>query len=389
MLKQIVFGDGQKVMPIDIETLRNSADYRNPNGKKFPKSHSEIFDEITEMLDIRKIPYEINDIYISEKGTVPGTDKEVKKRNEKLLLFNPEATEADFVQKYDTELTIINEVIGSITLLGDLQDKEMNLVIAFNQNDKGLTFGIGLRVWVCSNFTMLNVTDRFSNYGPDSLPYEVIMEMIEKKIDNLKTIWNELSGLVKAMMSIKVQLPEEKFALLGELLTLATRANAESAFKSPLNVTEVTKLAADTLEFKEGEVSLWTLFNTLTEITSSSNTLSNRIDQSVAVGDYFRNRYGLIDEHVAIQQDRDTVNEIPAKISEYPLDSDEAFEAESMIDDIDPIKMAGENPLETVSTDEILKKAKQDPEPETKEEEENISNVDTNTGEIFDEIKEI
>ncbi len=320
MLDKIIFGEGQKVMKIDLETLEKSADYRNPNAKKFPSSHFDIISDVTEMLESRKIPFEVDDVFITEKGTIPGTQKQVERMNKKILEDNPKATDENLVHVNDTETTIINEVIGSIKVLGDFNNDDMGLVIGFNQNEKGLVFGIGVHVKICSNFTIMGANDIFKNYGKDSIPYESMLEIIERRIDNIDSFWKEQGDFIKMLMTIKVDAILERNNIIGELLILAIKsAYIESTYEAPLNIGEVSKLAQNIYDLEPGLISAWELLNYITEITSKSTKLEARILQSGATGKYFFERYRL-GETIDVVNLSDTIE----KESEKESDADEA-----------------------------------------------------------------
>lgn len=297
MLKQIVFGENQKVMEIDMETLEKSADYRNPNEKKFPMSHCDVITEITDMLDQKGLPYEIADMFITEKGTIPGTQKQVDRMNESILASNPKANEDDFVKINDTSVTIIREMICSIRILGEYTNDEMGLVIGISQNEKGFVFGVGIRVAICSNFTIMGAEDTFRNYGKNNIPFDHILELIEKRINSVDELWKEQSTFIKNLMLLRFNAIEERNSILGSLLSLAVKsAYMDTTLEVPLNIGECSKLAHKFLVYDDTPdtlVSLWEFFNHITEITSSSNRLEGRILQSAATGKYFIERYRL------------------------------------------------------------------------------------------------
>lgn len=295
MQKQIVFGENQKVIKIDLDTLEKSADYRNQNEKKFPMSHYDVISEITDMLDVRNIPYDVGDIFITEKGTIPGTQKQVDRMNKRTLKENPKSE--DLVQINDTSVTIIREMIASIKVLGDFTNDEMGLVIGISQNDKGFVIGLGVRVAICSNFTIMGADDVYKNYGKDGMPFDKILELISSRIDNIKEFWQRQGMFIERLMEIRMEAVPERNNIIGSLLSLAVKsAYIDSSIEPPLNISECSKLAANMLNYDEiGNklITLWEFFNHITVLTSNSNRLEARILQSAATGRYFIDRYGL------------------------------------------------------------------------------------------------
>jgi len=340
MLKQILFGENQKVMEIDIETLEKSADYRNPNEKKFPMSHIDVINEITEMLESKKIPYEFADIFITEKGTIPGTQKQVDRINKRILKDNPKAKEEELTKINDTSVTIIREVIGSIKLLGEYSNDEMGLIIGFNQNEKGFVFGIGTRVAICSNFTIMGADDVYKNYGKDSIPFEQIIELIEKRINNIKEFSKEQTLFIKNLMTMRVPAVQERNSILGDLLSLAVKsAYIDTSIESPLNISECSKLAANMLHYNDdGDklVPLWDFFNNITAITSKSTRLEGRLLQSAATGKYFRERYRLDEIIDVVDLEEDNPSEEAKEILEKD-DTPNTIEKEDKNDSSKPL----------------------------------------------------
>ena len=322
MQEQIVFGENQKVMEIDIKTLEASADYRNPNEKKFPMSHCDVISEITDMLEAKNLEFEIADMFITEKGTVPGTQKQVDRINKRRLKDNPKAK--DLVKINDTSVTIIREMICSIRVLGEYTNDDMGFVIGVSQNEKGFVFGVGARVAICSNFTIMGASDTFKNYGKDSTSFDNIIELIENRIDNIADFWTEQQTFIKNLMSIRLESVTERDSIIGSLLSLAVKgAYIDSTLEVPLNISEVSKLAANMLNYDEVPdklISIWDFFNHVTTITSSSNRLEGRILQSAATGRYFTERYSLDEtiDVVDLNEDNDAVEAIDLMENDNP-----------------------------------------------------------------------
>jgi hypothetical protein len=94
------------------------------------------------------------------------------------------------------------------------------------------------------------------------------------------------------MMKYNLKTESEVPHMLGELLIQAIKNNLISSFHSPLNVSEVNKLAGTLSELPE-VISLWELYNYVTFITSSSSNLTERIEQSASVGKYLCDKYDI------------------------------------------------------------------------------------------------
>jgi hypothetical protein len=247
------------------------------------------------MLDSRKIPFEVCDLFITEKGTIPGTQKQVDRMNKRALKDNPESK--DLVEVNDTTVTIIREMICSIRVLGEFTNDEIGLVIGITQNEKGFIFGVGARVTICSNFTIMGANHIFRNYGKDGMDFSHILELIEKRIDNIKEFWQEQGAFINRLIMMRVPAITERNSILGSLLSLAVKgAYIDSTLEVPLNISECSKLAANMLSYDDkGDnlVPLWDFFNHITAVTSSSNRLEARIIQSAATGKFFTDRYRL------------------------------------------------------------------------------------------------
>jgi glycine cleavage system H lipoate-binding protein len=281
MIKQIVFEKGEKVKRIDMETLRQSADYQR-QGSKFPVSHHVLLGNILNLMEEANLPGKVSEIYISKNGVILPKEREVAFR-----------TDIDSI--YDTRGIMMENVIARIDMTS-LADEESNQSIAINFNKTGIEIAMGTNIMVCSNMTIFGDT-YLKNHGKDSTNFDQMLDIIklwvrtaeERRLDDLRMI----ETMKKVTFSGNfIKESREIIGHFNEMLILDPNG-------APLRQGRITEVHRGLLNGYNKSVedrkdfTLWDMFNVFTEASTHQDVVENRLSNSAAIGKYFVDRYAL------------------------------------------------------------------------------------------------
>jgi hypothetical protein len=281
MIKQIVFEKGEKVKRIDMETLRQSADYQR-QGSKFPVSHHVLLGNILNLMEEANLPGKVSEIYISKNGVILPKEREVAFR-----------TDIDSI--YDTRGIMMENVIARIDMTS-LADEESNQSIAINFNKTGIEIAMGTNIMVCSNMTIFGDT-YLKNHGKDSTNFDQMLDVIklwvktaeERRLDDLRMI----ETMKKVTFSGNfIKESREIIGHFNEMLILDPNG-------APLRQGRITEVHRGLLNGYNKSVedrkdfTLWDMFNVFTEASTHQDVVENRLSNSAAIGKYFVDRYAL------------------------------------------------------------------------------------------------
>jgi len=321
MLDRIVFEEGVKTMPIDLETLSMSSDY--DRGNKFPLSHYEFIGEVMNMMEEQGASPELAEMHIAQNGVIYPKEKELSFRS-------------DIKTIHDTRGVQITNLVAKINMTSDkLADKETKQSFALSYNKLGIQVSFGTNVNICSNMTIFGGSHA-KNFGTDSVGFDQMMELIDA--------WTKGADARRARdLRIIDNMKGTRFAnVLRETREIIGHFN-ELLIKDPNSaplrqgrITEVHRSILkdydESIENKK-DLNLWDIFNCFTLAASHQDVIENRIANSIAIGRYFVERYNLDDkernEKVVIMAQDDILKEREAtvkQIAEYPLTKEEAFE---------------------------------------------------------------
>lgn len=307
-MKTIEFEKDQKVMSIDFETLKESADY--DRGKKFPKSHFEVIEDIMSLMSEEHHYPELVELFIAKNGVIYPKEREVSYRN-------------DIDTIYDTRGVQITNLIAKINMLGNLTNDTSSQSLAISFNKSGIEFAFGANVSVCGNMTIFG-EDHLQNYGKDSIDYEKMWEIIILWIKTAEHRRNRDLAIIEKMKLITFpNVLEEVRNIIGYFHEMFIRdANACPLRQGRINDVHRGLIAGyeEAIENQEA-FNLWDMFNVFTQVSSHQDVIENRIANTTAIGKYFIDRYNL--------DEKEDIVVIPNKIADNHVTVEDAVEIKS------------------------------------------------------------
>ena len=283
MIPEIRFEKDQRVIEIDYETLAKTADYEDLGSKKFPLSHSKLFETILERLDKRNVPAEVDTLYISKGGITQPKQREVDMRK-------------DLNTRFDTHGTIVRNVVGRIQLGGDFANEYNNMSFGIGYNKQGIQLCMGTNIKICKNMSIFGGKYMY-NYGAGSVPFQKMEELLTAWISQLPEITEENLRILQNMQAYELEAQKAVRLLLGDLHMKAVEAAyLDSSVEAPFNIGQLSQFSKKLIPFarQEERVSLYEVYNHGTEILTHQQTLENRWEDVSSFGDFIVDSFELI-----------------------------------------------------------------------------------------------
>lgn len=242
-------GEG-KASTIDLDLLKKSQLIRIPSGQKNvtrPVQSWEFIDEVKGMLDHRGVEYALTDIYVQK------SESQQVLTSEERSVFTVENTPID---KW-----LFNQLITKI-MIRPKPDAEMNTALAMSFNKNGILTAFGQNVSVCQNMSIFG-NNLMSTYGKEKVPYDKILEVINRWLDTFEAKENEDRRIIDAMKSINIQGHGELQRIVGNLYMKSVR-QAYNNIPAPFTISQMSTFVKEIdLKMMQGGVlgTVWDLYN--------------------------------------------------------------------------------------------------------------------------------
>lgn len=250
----IIFEEKEKVKTIDLETLRATASLAEHSGRlpaSKPVEHHQFIDMVGDRLRGSNHLYRLDPIYVS------------KNESKRIMLLDTEKVGTP--QSYLFERLITRLQITDPALSTD----HYNSAIAIGYTEKGLQVAFGTNVHICSNMSIFG-SRYMSTYGPSKLPFEKMIDLIEKYIQELPKIAEHDFQLFEKMNNI--QLTDANIMnVLGKMQVNAVQNTYFAGQNNGLNISQTTAftkgLIADHADvLHDASLSLFDFYNIGTQI---------------------------------------------------------------------------------------------------------------------------
>jgi len=278
MRKILEWGDA-KAMEITFEELQSSIGVRNNRGeynKALPMKHADFIEQIAASVS--------NDYDVSiGKIFVP------KNRIGVVHEMDPE-------RKGLISASMFRSLIGEIHL-NNLRNDEMNMKLAINVTERGVTLAQGTNVQICSNMTIMGASNMISTMGRQGLPFDKFQELFNSWIPNMGETFNKYVTIVDQMKNIQLGNNGQIQELLGELQIAAIKGAYERGYHdAPLNLSELSKLTQDLIKkpnfLNDEPMSLWDIFNDFTFVQShSEQNIDTKVEDMIRTSDFLLKKY--------------------------------------------------------------------------------------------------
>lgn len=274
-MKTLEFKD--KVETLTLNELQETIESSSVGNltKTLPVEHHQLFNDIGEILDKRNIPIQYDTIYAAGGKYA----KRIKRVEQEL---GEKALGATWLQK----------VTGQIFLPNTYANDQMKPSIAISYHERGIQVAFGQNITVCSNMTILSTTNKLQTYGPNSIEYKRMLELMDKWLIEIeeKVVFDH--NKIESMQQKEIKEPEVIIPyLIGILQMKAVRKNyIDTSIEAPLNISQVNRFSRDYMTGSEKEKpieNVWDLYNVGTNIIKPQNSdITNMIDQNIAFGEF-------------------------------------------------------------------------------------------------------
>ena len=273
------WGKDQKAMEISFEELQASIGVRNNRGdynKALPMKHADFIEKIADMVS-KDYDVTVGKIYVPKNriGVVHELDPEKKG------LINA---------------SMFRSLIGEIHL-NSLKNDEMNMKLAINITERGVTLAQGTNVQICSNMTIMGASNMISTMGRQGLPFDKFTELFNSWVPQMGVTFENYVNTVEQMKSIQLGSNGQIQELIGELQIAAIRGNYEKGYYgAPLNLSELSRLTQDLIKkpdfLNDEPMSLWDIFNDFTYVqTHSEQNIDTKIEDMIRTSEFLLKKY--------------------------------------------------------------------------------------------------
>ncbi len=278
MRELLEWGDN-KAMAITLEELQASIGVRNNRGeynRRLPMKHSDFIETI------------INNVEQSYDVT-PGEIYVPKNRIGVVHEMDPERLGL-------IKASMFRSMIG-VLHLNSLKTDEMNMSIAYNITDKGVTLAMGTNIAICSNMTIMGASNVITTNGRKGLPFDKFMELFHGWLPRIDETWNKYIDVIEEMKTIQLAGNGQIQELIGDLQIAATRRAYEKGYyDAPINLAELSKLTQGLIKkpefLQEEPMTLWEIFNDFTEVsTHSEYNIDTKIEDHLKISDFLLRKY--------------------------------------------------------------------------------------------------
>lgn len=260
----------EKVIEMDLATLRRSHRENNPNGDPIRGMyHFQVIERLGDMCRQHGLNYQIEEIFAAQNRnkTQPGVS--VLPRVEEQ--YGVKAVEAHILRRVYTTIRIDD---------GQNDELTTTLAIAFHQD--GLQVAIGPNVKICHNQCILSPERSVADYGKGKVPTEQVFATVESWLEDF---FPQMEADRKCIERLKntALTPEDIYRFIGQLTT--TRVAHDSSDKRlcamvgttyPLNQSQISDFTENLMKLKldKGDVplTLWDVYNVATELYKPRST---------------------------------------------------------------------------------------------------------------------
>lgn len=277
--ERLIWEKDQKSQNITLEQLKESTaiqDFGGRYSKKAPLKHTDLIDNVFDVLYKLNNKIKVGDIFIAKNTT-----RKIKALDpEELGLFKGNIFES-----------LITEI-----LLPDLSNDEMTMKIAISYDNRGITLAKGTNITICSNMTIMGSSNVISTKGKEGLPYNKMIELFMSWIPNIGKTFSGYELAINKMKDVYLSNNGQLQELMGNMYLKSVAQAYTLGSKAPLTLNELSKFSQDLLKsetFKgENPITLWELYNIGTSIlTRSDSNLSNKIELTQSFSDFIIEEY--------------------------------------------------------------------------------------------------
>lgn len=223
-------GDG-KASTIELGMLKKSQLIRVPTNIKQatrPVQSWEFIEDVKAMLDERAIDYQLTDIFVQ--------------KSESQQVLTSEERSYFTVDNTPIDKWLFNQLITKILIRPNPQ-AEMNTALAISFNKNGILTAFGKNVTICQNMCVFG-NNLMSTYGKDKVPYDKILEVLNRWMDTLEAKSQEDLRIIEALKSIKISGHGELQRIVGNLYMKAVR-QAYNNVPAPFTVSQMSSFVRE------------------------------------------------------------------------------------------------------------------------------------------------
>lgn len=263
------FEDGQFSKAITLGELSQSLMLRDNKGlapKSRPIQSWELIKLVHDEARSLNLEAEIKEIYVAQSGSNAAISREEKE-----------------IYKSGNNIPITKWLFGRITfmiVIRHTMDKDTTTAIVGTFHDKGLQIAMGQHVHVCSNMCIFG-NNIMSTYGPSSMPFVKIEEMIGKWLSEFEEKRSkdlEIINLMKEYQIVDGTLQGMLDSMVGQMFRKAVRKNYFAGDDFVFNMTQCgdfvkqMETRINDPETQDKPTTMWDIYNWGTEILSPTRT---------------------------------------------------------------------------------------------------------------------
>lgn len=269
-MDNLIFEKGENSKVISLEDLSRTLTAEDFGKSKKVVNHFDIIPQIEEMLKEAGLKLSDKEIIISKAGLkiLPKLDP-----NKESLI----------------DAALVKNLVASFNI-ADYNNDEMNMRIGLSYNERGIAVAFGTNIKVCSNMTIMGAKNMIYSYGPKKVPFDKMIELIEKNIQEMDQSWKYYNEVFEKLKG-KIATSQDLYTIIGKLQKLAVANNyINGVNSSPLNISETSSFTKELLlagAFENEINTLWDIFNVGTEIlTHSDMNIPNKWQSLADFGDF-------------------------------------------------------------------------------------------------------
>lgn len=235
----ILFNDKEMAMPINLETLTNSAIKYVVGGTLPPSRPINHYDFIQwiqqELEDVVQDDVIIEPIYISKRHTNQiqvGRDNQTFRKHEPCPI----------------ELLNIDRLVTRVhsKTVTNLRGQEFNPSFAISYNDRGIEIAYGTNVMACSNMNIFG-DSKWSTYGSNKVNFETIKTLIRAQMSIYKESFAEDLRTIEFLMDKECNIDDSRKAV-AKLFEIAVETNVLRRKDNILNISQCVKLQEELIK---------------------------------------------------------------------------------------------------------------------------------------------
>ncbi len=277
-----MFEKDERVKPINLEMLKMSASLADGIGRypaTRPVEHYQIIERISDLALAKNYKVEYDPIYIAKSGVDTAISKSEKNK--------PIPIDRFVFRRLVTRFNIMN-----------LSDDKHNACVALGYTERGIQVAFGANVRVCSNMSIFGGR-MYMTYGNQSIPYDKLMELIIKNINEMPDIAEQDFSTLNRMYEFPIQ-NSDVVETLGTMHVRSVK-NAYYQDPFPLNIGQMSSFTKGLvaskpklLEDTEDIVSLYDFYNTGTQILHPDRADITTVWPDVALwGEFVKEHFNL------------------------------------------------------------------------------------------------